>query len=309
MRSINLTPRFWVAVALVTFTLVVGLIGPLVIHVDPHATIGGLYDKPNGSSVSMWLGTDNAGQSVISNLVNGVRTSLFVGLLAGAISTLIGLVFGLVAGFQGGLVDDILMGFTNIALAIPSIVVVILLSVAVSHSTSLTLALVIGVTGWPWTARAVRAQATSIRNREHIDVARLSGARWVSILSWDVLPYLLSYVVMAFVLQMSSAILTEAALSMLGLGASGSVSLGIMLYWSLAWGSVRTGAWWAFLPPTLMLTLIAFSLLLLQSSLDEVFNPRLRRGRSKRRLAVAGTPAALPSAGIVNEPVLEGDRS
>ncbi|QGN35096.1 ABC transporter permease [Microlunatus sp. Gsoil 973] len=309
MRSINLTPRFWVAACLVAFTLLVGLVGPLVIQVNPHATIGGLYDKPNFGSVAMWLGTDNAGQSVIANLVHGVRTSLFVGLMAGAISTLIGLVFGLVAGFQGGWLDDLLMGVTNIALAIPSIVVVILLSIAVNGTTSLTLAAVIGVTGWPWTARAVRAQATSVRNREHIDVARLSGARWVSILAWDVLPYLLSYVAMAFVLQMSGAILAEAALSMLGLGPSGSVSLGIMLYWALAWGSVRTGAWWAFLPPTLMLTLIAFSLLLLQASLDEVFNPRLRRGRSKRRLAVAGTPAAIPAAGVVSEPVLEGDRS
>jgi peptide/nickel transport system permease protein len=298
-----------VAASLVAFTLLVGLVGPLVIQVNPHATIGGLYDKPNFGSVATWLGTDNAGQSVIANLVHGVRTSLFVGLMAGAISTLIGLVFGLVAGFQGGWVDDLLMGVTNIALAIPSIVVVILLSIAVNGSTSLTLAAVIGVTSWPWTARAVRAQATSVRNREHIDVARLSGARWVSILAWDVLPYLLSYVAMAFVLQMSGAILAEAALSMLGLGPSGSVSLGIMLYWALAWGSVRTGAWWAFLPPTLMLTLIAFSLLLLQASLDEVFNPRLRRGRSKRRLAVAGTPAAVPAAGVVNEPVLEGERS
>jgi peptide/nickel transport system permease protein len=309
MKMINLTPRFWVAAGLVAFTLVVGLIGPLIVPVDPHATIGGLYDTPSFAKISTWLGTDNAGQSVIANLVVGVRTSLLIGLMAGTISTLIGLVFGLIAGFQGGLLDDILMGFTNIALAIPSIVVVILLSVAVSHSTAFTLAIVIGVTGWPWTARAVRAQATSIRNREHIDVARLSGARWASVLGWDVLPYLLSYVVMAFVLQMAGAILTEATLSMLGLGASGSVSLGIMLYWSLAWGSVRTGAWWAFLPPTLMLTLIAFSFLLVQASLDEVFNPRLRRGRSKRRLAVAGTTAAIPAAVISNEPVLEGERS
>ena len=309
MKLINFTPRFWVAAALVAFTLLLGLVGPLIVRVDPNAVIGGLYDKPNFSSLSMWLGTDNEGQSVIANLTNGVRTSLMVGLIAGAISTVIGLVLGLVAGFQGGWVDDLLMGVTNIALAIPSIVVVILLSIAVNGSSSVTLALVIGVTGWPWTARAVRAQATSVRNREHIDVARLSGARWVSILGWDVLPYLLSYVAMAFVLQVSGAILAEAALSMLGLGPSGSVSLGIMLYWALAWGSVRTGAWWAFLPPTLMLTLIAFSLLLLQASLDEVFNPRLRRGRSKRRLSVTGTPAAVPTAAISNEPVLEGERS
>jgi peptide/nickel transport system permease protein len=309
MKLINLTPRFWVAAALVVFTLAVGFLGPLIVRVDPNAVIGGLYDRPNLSSIAMWLGTDNEGQSVAANLSNGVRTSLWVGLIAGAISTVIGLILGLVAGFQGGWLDDLLMGMTNIALAIPSIVVVILLSIAFNDRSSFTLAFVIGITGWPWTARAVRAQAASIRNREHIDVARLSGARWSGILGWDVLPYLLSYVAMAFVLQVSGAILAESALSMLGLGPSGSVSLGIMLYWALAWGSVRTGAWWAFLPPTLMLTLIAFSLLLLQASLDEVFNPRLRRGRSKRRLSLAGTPAAAPVAATSAEPALEGERS
>lgn len=309
MKLINLTPRFWVAAVLVAFTLLVGFVGPMIVRVDPNDVIGGLYDRPSFDSIALWLGTDNEGQSVAANLSNGVRTSLWVGLIAGAISTLIGLVLGLIAGFQGGWVDDLLMGMTNIALAIPAIVVVILLSIAFNDRSSFTLAFVIGITGWPWTARAVRAQASSVRNREHIDVARLSGARWTSILGWDVLPYLLSYVAMAFVLQVSGAILAESALSMLGLGPSGSVSLGIMLYWALAWGSVRTGAWWAFLPPTLMLTLIAFSLLLLQASLDEVFNPRLRRGRSKRRMSLAGTPNAAPVAATTAEPALEGDPS
>jgi len=308
MRLINFTPRFWVAASLVIFTLLVGLVGPLIVHTDPNAVIGGLYDPPSFDSVDMWLGTDNEGQSVLANLVNGVRTSLMVGLIAGGIATSIGLVVGLVSGFQGGWMEGVLMGVTNITLAIPAIIVVILLAVSLNGSTSLTLALVIGATSWPWTARAVQAQSTSIRNREHIDVARLSGARWGSILARDVLPYLLSYVAMAFVLQVSAAIVTEAALSMLGLGPSGAVSLGIMLYWALAWGSVRTGALWAFLPPTLMLTLIAFSLLLLQSSLDEVFNPRLRRGRNRQRLAVAGLKAASPTA-VVAGAALEGERS
>jgi peptide/nickel transport system permease protein len=132
-------------------------------------------------------------------------------------------------------------------------------------------------------ARAVRAQASSVRTREHIDVARLSGAGFWSILGRDVLPYLLSYVVMAAVLQVSGAILFESTLCLLGLGPGDATSLGTMLYWAIAWGSVRTGAWWAFVPPTLMLTLIVFGLLLLQSSLNEVFNPRLRRGRAARK--------------------------
>lgn len=292
MRIANLSARFWVAAALVGATLLLGVLGPLVVRLDPDEVIGGLYDAPNGSSLGMWLGTDNEGQSVLANLVYGIRTSLWVGLIAGSVATVVGVVIGLVSGYLGGLVDDILSGLTNIALAIPTLIVIILVSVALPSRSPTILALVIGLTAWPWLARAVRAQSSSVRTREHIDVARLSGASGISILIWDVLPYLLSYVVMAFVLQVSAAILFEATLSLLGLGPSGTVSLGIMLYWAIAWGSVRTGSWWAFLPPTVMLSIVAFSLLLLQSSLDEVFNPRLRRGRRGRR---GRTPAPQPS--------------
>jgi peptide/nickel transport system permease protein len=105
---------------------------------------------------------------------------------------------------------------------------------------------------------------------------------------------------MAFVLQVSGAILAEATLSLLGLGPANSVSLGIMLYWALAWGSVRQGAWWAFLPPTIMLSIVAFALLLLQSSLDEVFNPRLRRGKASKRKKVS--PAAVPARLATSSP-------
>jgi len=162
---------------------------------------------------------------------------------------------------------------------------------------------VIAITSWPWTARAVRAQASSVRTREHLDVARLSGASTWQILVWDVLPYLLSYIAMAFVLQVASAILAEAGLSLLGLGPSNSVSLGIMLNWSLVGESLRTGAWWSFIPPTLLLTLVAFTLLMLQSSLDEVFNPRLRRGQRLAR-PTAGSGAALAQVGVVTEPAM-----
>ncbi|MDQ5856123.1 MAG: ABC transporter permease [Actinomycetota bacterium] len=278
----GLTPRFWFAAVLVVFTVLVGVIGPMLVNTNPDATVGGLYDRPRCCGVLI-LGTDNEGQSVIANLVYGTRTSLIVGLLAGLIATVIGLLVGLVAGYRGGWIDDLLTAITNVGLAIPAIVVIILVSVSLPRRNIYTLALVIGLTAWFWVARSVRAQASSIRTREHIDVARLSGAGFWSILIRDVLPYLLSYVVMAAVLQVSSAILFESTLSLLGLGPSNATSLGTMLYWAIAWGSVRTGAWWAFMPPTLMLTLIVFGLLLLQSSLNEVFNPRLRRGRAARK--------------------------
>jgi peptide/nickel transport system permease protein len=286
----GLSPRFWVAAALVTFIVLIGLVGPLVVGTDPNATVGGLYDRPRCCGVLL-LGTDNEGQSVLANLVYGTRTSLIVGALAGVIATAIGLLIGLVSGYRGGWLDDVLTAVTNVGLAIPAIVVIILVSVSLPERNIYTLATVIGVTAWFWVARAVRAQASSIRTREHIDVARLSGAGFWSILARDVLPYLLSYVVMAAVLQVSGAILFESTLSLLGLGPGNATSLGTMLYWAIAWGSVRTGAWWAFVPPTLMLTLIVFGLLLLQSSLNELFNPRLRRGHTRKKTGVLSAPA------------------
>lgn len=276
LRTITrmLSTRFYVSATMVCLILFFAFLGPFFWGVgDPKQIVGGLYEEP---SRELLLGTDNFGRDVFTQLMHGTRSSLIIGVVAGLIATTIGVVMGITAGYFGGVIDELLMGITNVVITIPSIVVLILLSIAVGTKSIVTMAVIIGVTSWPWTARAVRAQASSVRTREHVDLARLSGASTVSLMVWEVLPYMFSYIFMAFVLQLTSGILQEAALSMLGLGPSNAVSLGIMLHWSLLWESVRTGAWWAFVPPTVMLTLIAFSLFLLQSSLDEVFNPRLR---------------------------------
>jgi peptide/nickel transport system permease protein len=299
MGLVRFNSRFYVSLTLVVIVVALGFLGPYVLtDYTPTDVLGGNYDEPSSKA---WLGTDNIGHDVFANLLYGTRTSLIVGLLAGVVATLFGLLVGTVAGYIGGWVDEALMGLTNVMLTIPSIVVLILISIALKTRSASGVAIVIAVTSWPWLARAVRAQAASIRTREHLDIARLSGARTGSLIIYDVIPYMLSYVVMAFVLQVSGAVLAEAALSLLGLGPSNGVSLGIMLHWSLAWEAVRQGAWWAFVPPTLLLTVIAFALLMLQSSLDEVFNPRLRRGSVRRRrlrrpLPVAPAPASAVTA-------------
>jgi peptide/nickel transport system permease protein len=270
-----LNGRFLFSLIILLLVLAFGFLGPLIFNKpDALVTVGGLYDSPSGTA---WLGTDNFGRDVFTQLMYGTRTSLIIGLLAGLVATLIGVFIGTIAGYVGGWLEEALMAITNVVITIPSIVILILLSIAINNRSIVTMGIIIGITSWPWTARAVRAQASSLRTRDHVEIARLSGAGTLSLIFWEILPFMLSYVVMAFVLQLSTGILTEASLSMLGLGSSGSVSLGIMLQWALLWESVRTGAWWAFVPPTLFLTLIAFSLLLLQASIDEIFNPRLRR--------------------------------
>lgn len=275
MGGLVITKRFAFSAGLIGAVLLFALFGPLVAGVeDPLQVVGEPFAEPSGQ---LWLGADNFGRDVLVQLMYGTRTSLLIGLIAGAVATGIGVVIGTVAGFRGGLVEDALMGLTNVIITIPAIVVLLLLSITLQTRSVVVMGVIIGVTSWPWTARAVQAQVSSLRSREHVDVARLSGVGTARLIAWEVLPYMLSYVVMAFVLQLASAILFEAALSLLGLGPSGTVSLGIMLQWALAWESVRNGMWWVFTPPTVFLTAVTFSLLLLQASLDEVFNPRLRR--------------------------------
>jgi peptide/nickel transport system permease protein len=273
--AVNFSPRFLFGVVLVLLVVGFGVLGPTIFDKhQPMRIVGLLYDPP---SANAWLGTDNFGRDVFAQLMHGTRTSLSIGLIAGTTAILIGVLIGTVAGYVGGMTEEILMAITNIVITIPGIVILILLSIAFQQRSVIIMGIIIGVVGWPWTARAVRAQTSSLRTREHVDIARLSGTGTLGLIIGEIIPYMLSYVVMAFILQLSSAILAEAALSMLGLGIDRGISLGVMLQWALLWESVRTGAWWAFVPPTFLLTIIAFSLLLLQSSVDEIFNPRLRR--------------------------------
>ncbi|MGV8981594.1 ABC transporter permease [Clostridium sp.] len=229
---------------------------------------------------SFILGTDNFGRDVLTELVAAMGTSLKIGLVAGTIATFIGLILGLLAGYVGGTLDDFIMFITNIFTVIPSFILLVLISFSVGESARgvMLTAAIIGFTSWPWTTRSVRSQVISLRNRNHVNLSKLSGHSLPRIILTDILPYVASYVVMAFILQISSGILAEAQLSMIGLGpATTKVStLGLMLNWAMAYKAPLTGAWWAFLPVILAITLISFSLNLMNTGLDQVFNPQLR---------------------------------
>jgi peptide/nickel transport system permease protein len=222
------------------------------------------------------LGTDNFGRDMMAQLIAGTKTSLLIGILAGIIATLIGLTIGLLAGYLGGQLDNFLSSVTNIFLVIPSFVILVLVSVSVSTRSFITTGVIIGITSWPWTARAVRAQTTSLRNRDHVNLSKLSGHSMPRIIIKDILPYIASYVVMAFILQVASGILSEASISMLGLGPRNVATLGLMMNWAGSFNALFNGNWWAFLPMVIMISLITFSLNLMNSGLDQIFNPQIR---------------------------------
>jgi peptide/nickel transport system permease protein len=250
---------------------------------EQTATVG-QTDYVNVSEVAnvrvLPLGTDNFGRDVLTELVQATGVSLQIGFVGGLTATLIGLTLGLLSGYVGGLTDDVIMFITNLFTVIPSFVLLILISFSMGQEQrgAVTIAVVIGLTSWVWTARAVRAPVTSLRNRDHVNLSKLSGHSLAYIIAVDIVPYIASYVVMALILQISLSILAEAALSIIGLGPRTTEvqTLGLMLNWAMIYQAPILGKWWAYVPVIVTIALITFSMNLMNTGLDQVFNPALR---------------------------------
>ena len=273
--SLLKSPGFIFGMLLFLGTILLALIPPLTMHLDHQTRVGLPFLPPSGQH---WLGTDQMGVDMFALLIQGLRASLYVGFLAGTVATFIGTLIGVYGGYKGGLIDDILTVGTNLFLVIPSLIVLILLSGSIEEGRSLTLiAIIIGCTTWTWTARAVRAQSASLRGRDHVNLARINGYGTFGIVFMQILPYLLSYVFMVFILQTAAGILTEASISMLGLGPYDSISLGKILNEAMKNEALTDGAWWAFAPAMVLITVIVFALYVINTSMEGVFNPRLRK--------------------------------
>ncbi|MEK4120206.1 MULTISPECIES: ABC transporter permease [Paenibacillus] len=272
-RILIKSPKFMFGACMLLAMIGLVLIYPLFNRSDPLEMIALAYQPPDSK---LLLGSDNFGRDLFLELIYGIRTSLQVGLIAGVFATAIGLVIGLTSGYIGGMIDNLLTAVTNIFIVIPSFVILILISVSIDSRSSFVTAVIIGVTSWPWTARAVRAQTSSLRNRDHVNIAKISGYSTPRIIVSEILPYIASYVVMAFVLQTASGILSEASISMLGLGPYNTISLGIIMNWALVFEAPVAGAWWAFIPAAISIAMITFSLYMMNTGMDEIFNPKIR---------------------------------
>lgn len=274
-RGLLKSPPFLIGAGLFLLTLMIALFAPLFLQVDVQTRVGLAYVAP---SAEHWLGTDHLGLDMVSLLVAGLRASLYVGFLAGIVATVVGTLIGLYGGYKGGIIDDALTSVTNLFLVIPSLIILILLSSSMQEGRSLSLiGLIIGCTTWTWSARAVRAQSASLRARDHVALARINGESTLSIVVLHILPYLLSYIFMVFILQTATGILSEATISMLGLGPYDSISLGKILNEAKTNEALTDGAWWAFVPAMILVTVIAFSLFVINTAMEGVFNPRLRK--------------------------------
>ena len=276
------------------------------------------YPLPLPPSAAHWLGTTVFAQDVISQLLAATQATLFVGLVAAVISTLLSILFGVTAGYIGGGTDEGLSLVANVFLAIPGLPLLIVLADYVpSAGTSILLvAAIIAITTWAYSARTLRAQTLSLRNRDFVEAARVSGEGRMRIILVEVLPNLVPIVAASFLFTTLSAIYAYVAISFLGLGGSptgsppGLWNWGEMLREGFANNAIRGGWWWWWAPPGICVAVLGTGLALLNFGIDEFINPRLRvAGLTRKTAKAAGIkPHATLGATPVVRQVLDANK-
>ena len=265
--------KFVFGATIVLAMLAIAIVGPWLAD-HPPLEFGGPPDQPPSSEY--WLGTTSYGQDVYSQFVHALRAAFLVGALGGGIAWVLGVGIGFTAGYRGGWIDDVLNMLTNVVLVIPTLAILIIVAAYLQVQSYTTEAVIIGLTSWPWAARAVRSQTFSLKTREFVEVARLSGRSTRQIISTELAPNMSSYLLMTFILLFGGAILIGASLDFLGLGPTESISLGLMMNNAFLASAMLLGSWWWFLPPGLCIVAIVGALYVMNVGLDEVFNPKLR---------------------------------
>ena len=253
--------------------LVLTFVGPLFTDYDPLAYVGPSAAPP---SAEFWLGTTTFGQDVYTQFGSGLSATFLVGIVGGGIALLIGVLVGFTAGYRGGAVDEVLNMITNVVIVLPSLVLLLLVAAYLEVRGVMVEAVFIGLTTWPWAARAIRAQTFSLRTREFVDLAKLSGMKDRKIIFTEIAPNMMSYLFMTFILLFGGAILIAATLDFIGLGPTNAISLGLMMNNAVLWSALLLGMWWWFIPPGLAITALVGALYIMNVGLDEVFNPKLR---------------------------------
>lgn len=255
--------------------VLMALFAPFISPYSPSAT---KFVPSQTPSLQHWMGTTGTGQDIFSQFVWGTQASLGVALGAGILTTVVGLVMGLFSGFLSGWVDDVLSLITNVFLVIPALPLMVVLAAYIKVHGITPIILVITITSWAWGSRVLRAQVASIRNRDYILAAKLSGDSTWKIIWTEVFPNIISLVSASFLNAAVSAVLAESGLEFLGLGDPSVVSWGTMLYWANNNNALLNGQWTWVLAPGLAIALLGTAFVLINFGIDEITNPRLKQG-------------------------------
>jgi peptide/nickel transport system permease protein len=276
-RSLWRDPMGRAGVILLAFVLFVIMIGPLIFPFDSQnfgSSAASILQPP---SRAHWMGTTELGQDVFRQFLVGGRISLYVGVSATLIAMVLGAGLGMVSGYYAGWRDTVLMRVTDFFLVLPTLPLIIVLAALFGQSIVVT-SLVIGLTSWPQTARIIRSQVLSLRERPLVQRVRSLGASNLRIMGKHILPNVVPLILANLALVLSGSILAQAALAFLGLGDPVQVSWGTSLHNAFDSGAMSQGAWWYVMTPGVGIVALVLAFSLVGNSLDRVLNP-LHRGR------------------------------
>jgi peptide/nickel transport system permease protein len=274
LKSLRRSPAGFIGFIIVLLLVLVSLIGPIFTpEVAPNVKEILL---PFGSSGHL-LGTDNEGKDVLIQMIDGGRTVIFIGFLAAAISTFLAIVLGSIAAYVGGGTDSIVVTLADVFLTVPLIVLLAVLGAMFKLDSPILLALLVGCFGWPVLTRAVRAQVLSLKEREFVEAAKLLDMGTLRIIFVEILPNMASFILMNFMIGVTSAIYALVGLYLLGLAPLSGSNWGIMLNRAWIAGAIFNDASLPFiLSPIVAIVLLLLGLVMMTRSLEEILNPRLR---------------------------------
>lgn len=273
-------PKLISGIIMLFLLVAVALVGPRLVQralfADQNPMGRGEFRPFQLPSPEHPLGTDGDGRDGLMVFLSSIAPSFAIGFIAGLVSTALGVLIGFTAGYSTGRTDTVFRVGIDMVLVIPTLPLLLILAVYIERWNLGRLALILGLFSWAFSARVIRAQVQSLRERRYIDLARLSGAGTFEVIFMEILPALLPYIAFILSAGMVGAMLVEAGLQIIGLGASGLPTLGFMIAKGLREGVIGVGLLGQMLFPAAMLILAFLALNLIGMGLDEIFNPRLR---------------------------------
>jgi peptide/nickel transport system permease protein len=280
-RAITANRKATVGAALLVLFIFIAAFPGLIAHDNPQAEI---YPRSQGPSAQHWLGTTSFGQDMFSQVIWGARPVLLIAFGVGLLATFVAMLIGVAAAYLGGTWDGTLNVITDVLLVIPLFPLLIIIGSYLHGAGTAVMIAVIAATGWSYTARQLRAQALSLRERDFLNAAKVRGERPLYIICVEIIPTMTSLLVAAFLTNALYAVLFSSSLQFIGLGDPSVTSWGTMLYWAENNEAFQTGLPLWIIAPGLCIVLLGAAFALLNYAFDEIGNPALRPARSIRRV-------------------------
>jgi len=272
--------KFKFGVIVLVIISVIALIAPLIyrpIIGDDSPARPGSFRRWLPPSAEHPMGTDGHGRDLLTNYLAGLRTTLFIGVLAGVVGTGVGVLVGFYSGYKGGWLDSVLLTITNMLIVIPSYPILVALAMVTPEMSVVTMSLILAFFSWPYSARTIRAQVMTMKERPYIELAKVSGQSDMAVIFTEILPNLTPYLLMGLAFSVVGAMVAEVGIEAIGLGPSNIITLGLMISFANGWGVYSMGRLEILLIPVGVLVLIFMAITMINRGMEEYLNPRLQK--------------------------------